>query len=179
MNIKINDFLKEYKGNSIKFDSICLTGRVVLIKGENGSGKSTLLKAISGFIKYKGSIINDQSISYMNEQTFLPNGCSLLEFLLMFSEKDHMMSFIKSFNLSSKLNNDLSSLSKGMRMKVNVIICLMDDKDLFILDEPFSGLDKESVEVLINYINNSDKDFLISTHLDYPCKINDMNEVII
>jgi len=72
---------------------------------------------------------------------------------------------LKMFNLFSKKNELLNNLSKGMKVKVNIIQCLMEEADIYLLDEPLSGLDNDSINQVLNYIENSYKYFLISTHL--------------
>ena len=52
-----------------------------------------------------------------------------------------------------------------MKAKVNLVQVLVEKADVYLLDEPINGLDKDGVKCLINYLKQSDKNFLISTHL--------------
>lgn len=172
MNIQIRGFEKRYKDAFIQLKDMDLNGKVVVVKGENGSGKSTLLKAISGLIIYRGTIVNELSISYMSELITLPKGTVLHEFISMMIKMSNvdLVTFnkmLEQFKLNDKLESDVSELSKGMTMKVNLLTTLMLDRDVYILDEPLSGLDNESTKFLIEYIKQSNKSFLISTHLNH------------
>lgn len=172
MNIQIRGFEKRYKDAFIQLKDMDLNGKVVVVKGENGSGKSTLLKAISGLIIYQGTIVNELSISYMSELITLPKGTVLHEFISMMIKMSNvdLVTFnkmLEQFKLNDKLESDVSELSKGMTMKVNLLTTLMLDRDIYILDEPLSGLDNESTKFLIEYIKQSNKSFLISTHLNH------------
>lgn len=170
MNIEIKGVYKKYKDTTIKYRDINIEKRVVIIKGENGSGKSTLLKAISGLIKYDGVIKSNDSISYMNELIELPQGVSLHEFINMFLKFQQynielLNTMLKAFQLCDKLESDVSTLSKGMVTKVAIVLCLLLDRDMYLMDEPLSGLDKKSIEYLIGYIKKSNKSYIISTHI--------------
>jgi len=171
MNILIKDFSKRYDKQLVEIKELDLMGKVVIIKGVNGSGKSTILKAISNVIKYQGTINCEESVSYMSEVISLPKGIILKDFLKIFirNEQERMESvkLIHNFKLENKLQSDLSDLSKGMTMKVNLIISLMIDKELYVLDEPLSGLDKEGIIELKKHIKNSKKSFLISSHITH------------
>ena len=173
-----------YNGTTVVCKDMELVGKVIVIKGENGKGKSTLLKAVSGLISYVGTINNQQSISYMKEMVCFPQGITLAEFfelMVRFEDTDLIayQQLIQLFDLSDKLDSQMASLSKGMTMKVNVIITLMIDRDLYVLDEPFSGLDKTGVTDLIEYILESKKDFLLSTHIkNIPKRLYDMEVIL-
>ena len=169
MNIEIKDFIKEYKNAVIKIDDIVITKRVTLIYGKNGSGKSTLLKAITGLIKYQGNITKDVRVSYMSEFISLPMGMNLQELIdgiVNLEEYDYelLKKLLNELKLTNKLTSNCESLSKGMAAKVNLLLSLIIDRDLYILDEPLSGLDERSIAFLIKYIKNSKKQFIISSH---------------
>ena len=167
--VQINDFFKKYKRVIISIERLEISTGITLLIGENGSGKSTILKAISGLIQYEGEIISDCKVSYMSEFSSFPYDVSVFDFLSIINKlhrgnHEKMMELLLFFTLDDKLLEPLSSLSKGMKAKVNLIQCLMYDADLYLLDEPFSGLDQDSVEKLLEYVKNSEKSFLISSH---------------
>ncbi len=173
MKIKITDFLKQYKNHTVKIDDIVINGRVSLIVGQNGSGKSTLLKAIGGIIKYSGNIECDHRVCYMDEFFSFPSDIELFTFLKLLNstsvspkKEEYILQLLDYFNLTDKQAEDLKSLSKGMKAKVNIIQCLLEGTDIYLLDEPLSGLDKEGIELFKNYITKSKNNFVISTHLD-------------
>ena len=170
--IKVSNFSKNYKVKEVVTKDFIITKNVTLIIGENGSGKSTIIKAICGFINYEGNIDINGKISYMSESPIFPVGITVNEFITRLkhisinSLNDQLIkNLFKTFKIEDKLDTLISSLSKGMKAKLNLIQCLMENVDIYILDEPLSGLDKEGVYHLINYIKSSNKSYIISTHL--------------
>lgn len=172
MTIKVKNFKKQYHNHTVELEDIIISKRVNLIVGKNGSGKSTLLKAMANLIKYSGEIKNDNKICLMSEDVSYPRDLELDTFLMRLnmisynkSSTEDIHSLLVSFNLIHKQHELLDSLSKGMKTKVNIVQCLMEKSDIYLLDEPLNGLDKEGVACLINYIKKSNKTFVISTHL--------------
>jgi len=177
--IEINNFRKQYSSLLVRLEDIKITKRVNLLIGKNGSGKSTLLKAIAQLIKYEGEISCDKKICFMSEHVSYPLDLDLGTFIkhlikvsLSSIKEEERQELLVSFNLENKLEEKLHSLSRGMSSKVNIIQCLMEEADIYLLDEPLSGLDKLGVKNLINYIKSSNKVFIISTHLN-----NDFKEI--
>ena len=170
--IKVSNFIKKYRVEEVIIDNLTITKRITVIQGKNGSGKSTILKAIGGLIKYEGNIEVVGNVSYMSEFPSFPVDLSVEEFIFSLCEiskseidKDNVEELFRLFNLSDKTKLLLSSLSKGMKAKVNLVQALMEQVDIYLLDEPISGLDKDGVLCLIKYLKNSNKCFVISTHL--------------
>ena len=179
--IKVTDFSKKYGMTEINIAELVIKERITLIVGENGSGKSTLLKAIVGLINYDGNIEKDCTIGYMSEFPPFPLDVEVNQFLTQLStfdkQSNHYLDLVIEFDLVDKLDRKISSLSKGMRAKLNLIQCLMLNRDLYILDEPLSGLDYESINELIQHIKNSPKAFLISSHISESFE--ELNKVVI
>lgn len=170
--IKISNFEKHYQNEQVKIKDLLITNRITILQGKNGSGKSTLLKAVGGFITYDGNISTKGKIVYMSESTSFPNDLKLVDFIDTLNRvsqskksKEEIEYLFKIFNLSTKKESKLSSLSKGMKAKVNLLQVLLEKADIYLLDEPINGLDKEGVTCLINYLKKSDKSFIISSHL--------------
>lgn len=145
-------------------------GSFNLFIGHNGSGKSTTVKLILKLIhKEKGTIIrNYDSYCYMPEKTILPDYITIEDFLkdLSFFSKDcNYERYLEIFNMDKTML--ISSLSKGNKQKVALIQLLMEDKDLYILDEPTNGLDQESINILIKLLkekNKNGKTIIVVTH---------------
>lgn len=145
-------------------------GSFNLFIGHNGSGKSTTVKLILKLIhKEKGTIIrNYDSYCYMPEKTILPDYITIEDFLkdLSFFSKDcNYERYLEIFNMDKTML--ISSLSKGNKQKVALIQLLMEDKDLYILDEPTNGLDQESINILIKFLkekNKNGKTIIVVTH---------------
>ena len=170
--IKISNFSKLYKIEEVIIRDILITNRITLLLGKNGSGKSTILRAIGGFIRYKGNIQISGKVVYMSEFTCFPTDITVKDFIYSLNKVSmnktteiEIENLFKLFNLSNKTSHLISSLSKGMKAKLNLVQVLIEKSDIYLLDEPINGLDKDGVKCLINYLEKSDKNFIISTHL--------------
>lgn len=171
MTMKITAFHKQFKDHRVEMNTIESNQRIVVLKGINGSGKSTILKAIKQLISHKGTIECEGTISYMNESIMFPKDMTVMEILNAFrildnATEERIYSLIDRFELRSKKTEKISALSKGMKMKLQLVCTFLIDRDLYLLDEPFSGLDQSSIDTLIDYINKSDKRFIITSHID-------------
>jgi len=170
--ISVKDFRKKYRKHIVLINDLTINKRVNLLVGKNGSGKSTLLKGISQLISYDGEIIVNGKTCFMSEEINYPNDLFLIEFLIQLNRisknpinPNKIDDLLVNFDLFNKKNKKLNSLSKGMKAKVNIVQCLMESADIYLLDEPLSGLDKKGVSCLISYIKESTNKFVISTHL--------------
>ena len=162
---------------------------MIQIKGKNGSGKTTFLKVIlnilepeSGEIIWKGKNIKKNIFDFYNQTTFImDNNTSTTEL----SVQDNI-NFWKGLS-SSKLNNDeifkllkkldieqyyktrVMLLSSGERKKLELLRLILEQKKLWVLDEPFNHLDDLSIEILnqtfLDHIN-SDGMILFASHFN-------------
>ena len=162
---------------------------MIQIKGKNGSGKTTFLKVIlnilepeSGEIIWKGKNIKKNIFDFYNQTTFImDNNTSTREL----SVQDNI-NFWKGLS-SSKLNNDeifkllekldieqyyktrVMLLSSGERKKLELLRLILEQKKLWVLDEPFNHLDDLSIEILnqtfLDHIN-SDGMILFASHFN-------------
>ena len=149
-------------GKRILFDEVntkFIQGNCYGIIGANGSGKSTLLRAIGGFIKYGGNIQISGKVVYMSEFASFPTDLTVKDFIYSLNKVSknkiteiEIENLFKIFNLSNKTSHLLSSLSKGMKAKINLVQVLIEKADIYLLDEPINGLDKDGVKCLINYL---------------------------
>lgn len=170
--IKVSNFSKKYKTEEVFIQDFIIKNKITLLVGKNGCGKSTILKAIGGFIEYKGNIhINGKTV-YMSEFTSFPNDLTVQEFMHSLNDVStnkitdvELLKILKMFKLSNKMNHTLSSLSKGMKAKLNLVQVLIEKAEIYLLDEPINGLDKDGVKCMIDYLDKSDENFIISTHL--------------
>lgn len=161
-------------------------GYSYLLVGGNGCGKSTLIKSILGFLRYDGIInVNTFSIAYLPERIQKTDFLSINEYFDLIlslnknkSKIEYLEGYLKEFGLNGKMK--ITSLSKGMFQKVNIILTLILDRELIILDEPLNGLDNETQKKFINKINRErsrGKSIIISTH--YPYTYNNVYDKII
>ncbi|UXT29709.1 ATP-binding cassette domain-containing protein [Staphylococcus aureus] len=174
--VNINNVKKTINGNTI-LNNLNLTipkNSITLIDGYNGSGKSVTLKLIAKIYKpTSGKLISNGVLSYAPDQFPTSLNLTLDEYfnylkkiykLPTYSKMiDYMVS---NFNLEQFLDFKVNNCSKGTRQKVNIIQCLVKPADIYILDEPFSGLDKDSIDFLGNYLCEikSKATIIISSH---------------
>ena len=163
--------------------------KIIQIKGKNGSGKTTFLKVIlnilepnTGEIIWNGKNIKKNIFNFYNETTFImDNNTSTKEL----SVQDNI-NFWKGLS-SSKLNNDeifkllkkldieqyyktkVMFLSSGERKKLELLRLILEQKKLWVLDEPFNHLDDLSIKILnqtfLDHINNNGM-ILFASHFD-------------
>lgn len=132
-------------------------GQLVLIQGQNGAGKSTLLKILAGLVTpQKGSVFSSESelnqhISYLGHKEGLKRALTPYEnvkHLLSQNARSHFFSKIDTifsmFDLQNVATIPCWHLSQGQRRKVVLAAIVLMRKKLWILDEPFTALDKQS-----------------------------------
>ncbi len=192
--LRINNLNFAYEDNNVFEDFCCsiMKNRLTLLVGANGAGKSTLLNIISGVITVtdkngdfywndkKSSLNNIQdNIAYAQSMPALFFGLSGFENItickLLFNENEcyekMTLSFCNSLGLSDKdLTKDIAKYSQGMLQKLWLSIILTRKKDLYLLDEPFNGLDSFAINYLQEYILGMRKTLLIVSH-EPPYKI--------
>ena len=164
-------------------------GEVTGYLGPNGSGKSTTVKMITGLIEPTGGEIYYRGVPVLNNMTdfkrvigYVPEEPYLYPYLtgaeyLELAGQLRLISlerlwykiehFLKLFNLWEDRFTPISSYSKGMRQKILLAGALLDDPEIVILDEPFSGLDVNSGLILRRMIQGlaaAGKVVLFSSH---------------
>ncbi|MFR9277912.1 MAG: ABC transporter ATP-binding protein [Peptoniphilus senegalensis] len=157
-------------------------GQIVGLVGPNGAGKSTLLRILAGLeMNYKGNVLIDgENITYKTAEilSYQPDKFALSEKLsvkevvktykLFFKDfdEDKFYKIFNEFNLPQKAK--VKEMSKGMREKMQIALSLSRKAEIFLLDEPISGVDPSARKSIIQTIlNNFEEDNLIivSTHL--------------
>lgn len=157
-------------------------GRIIGLCGPNGAGKTTIIKIIVGLLRdYKGDVrVLGNDIGYKSKASisYLPDTEVLEPSLTGFKALEEYKRMYKDFNpnrleelfnilrLDMKLR--ISEMSKGMREKFQLALCLSRDADIYIFDEPIAGVDPASRESIIDTIINyytQDALLIISTHL--------------
>ena len=157
-------------------------GKIIGLLGPNGSGKTTLIKLINGLllpnngeILVKGEKIGIHSkkiISYLPERTYLDFNMKVDELIQYFSDFYDDFDKEKAYQLLERLNinakDKLTSMSKGMKEKVQLVLVMSRKADLYILDEPIGGVDPATRDYILDTILtnfNKDASIIISTHL--------------
>ncbi len=167
--IEISNFIKNYSHHQVTINNITVNKRITILVGENGCGKSTVLKAIAKLITYQGTITTKLDCVYLPEINRLPKDSDTKTFVKDFLDTceynpDIYQELLEGFQLKEHMSKLTAQLSKGMHTKINLLLCLSMEKDLFLLDEPLRGLDKEAVIFLTQFIQRSQKIYLISSH---------------
>lgn len=159
-------------------------GKLVGLLGPNGSGKSTFIKMCNGIIQPSGGelLINGypvgietkKIVSYLPERTYLDNSMTPVDYIEYFSDFYEDFDANKAFDMlgSLKINpkDKLKTMSKGTKEKVQLILVLSRDAQLYILDEPIAGVDPAARDYILetmisNYNRNAS--MIITTHLIY------------
>jgi len=134
---------------------------ITLIQGHNGTGKSITLKMIAQLLKPStGSINVNGTVSYVPD-SFPPylnlTIAEYIKYLIHTYNLNKNNSFLNTaldkFQLTPFLNQKIKDCSKGTQQKINILQCLLAEADIYILDEPFSGLDDSSLNYLIHILN--------------------------
>lgn len=149
------------------------------IVGLNGAGKttffnvlSTTFKAQTGTIKLHGKPVTNKEIAYLETVNYFYSRITGNEYLKIFKQTNH------GFNLNSlqefmklPLDDLIETYSTGMKKKLALLGILKQEKQLFLLDEPFNGLDLETnkiLELIITTLKEKGKTVFVSSHIIDP-----------
>ena len=185
--ISVKDLTKKFK-EAVVLDNVSIdfeTGKVHGLIGRNGSGKTMLMKCICGIVPpTSGEIyVNDQRIGkdtdipknvgvIIETPGFIPNYSAYnnLKFLAILNKKigkTEIRNAISSVGLDPDDKKHVGKFSLGMRQRLGLAQAIMEDPDLFILDEPMNGLDKSGVKDMRQYLLDlkaKGKTILIASH---------------
>lgn len=185
--------LRKQYGKKIALKNIDLeipAGSIVGLLGPNGSGKTTLLKLAAGLLTpssgeiqacgFKPGVESKALVAYQPDKVYLNDWMNVEQLIKM------MMDFYPNFNkdkaddmlkrLNIEPDQKLKTMSKGTKEKVQLILTMSRDVNLYILDEPIGGVDPAARDYILNTIINNYKEdatVIISTHL-----INDVESVL-
>jgi ABC-2 type transport system ATP-binding protein len=157
-------------------------GKIIGLLGKNGAGKTTLIKLIddlltstSGEVLINGEkpgINSKKIISYLPERTYLDKSMKISQILTFFEEfyddfsKEKAIKLLKDLDLD--INLKLNKMSKGMQEKLQLILVMSREAELYILDEPLGGVDPATRDYILDTILsnfNEGASVIISTHL--------------
>lgn len=182
--LQCRDLSKKFSGrpalNGINMD--IPRGRIIGLLGPNGSGKTTFMKLANGLlVPSGGSILIDghkpgpetkQIVSYLPDKDYLPDWMKVKDLVKMFTEFYKDFDHLKAQDMLQRLSiNDgqrLKSLSKGTKEKVQLILAMSRQAQLYLLDEPIGGVDPAARDYILNTIisnYNENGTVIISTHL--------------
>ena len=154
-------------------------GEVVGLIGPNGAGKSTTIKSILGLIDMQGNITfpSKGDYAYIPEQPIFYDKLTLWEHLdlaaAVMSMNDEMfferaIYLLKRFKMEEVKHQLPNTFSKGMQQKVMLLIAFLIKPEVYIVDEPFIGLDPKATKDFLNIIHKEKQlgaGVLMSTHV--------------
>lgn len=182
--VEFKHLYKEFDGKNILKDINLKIekGVIVGLLGKNGVGKTTIIKLMNDLLTpTKGEILinglkpgveSKKIISYLPERTYLDKDMKVSEilkyFAIFYEDFDTEKATKLLIDLGIKTDEKLIKMSKGMQEKVQLILVMSRNADLYILDEPLGGVDPATREYVLDTILSNFKEgatVIISTHL--------------
>ncbi len=151
---------------------------IICLFGKSGVGKTTILRLLAGIIEPSdGQIVGleGKEVSYVFQEDRLLPTFTCLQNASLCDEKNIAMEYIEKFGLSGKENSKITELSGGMRRRVAIIRALSANFDLLILDEPFDGIDENSLTPIydeILQVSNTTPVILVTHNLQQAQALN-------
>ena len=157
-------------------------GKITQIRGKNGSGKTTLLKVILNILKsergeifWEGKNIKKNIFNFYNEITFIMDQNTSAKKLTVMDNinfwkglassklnDEEVLLLLKSFNIYKYKDTKVMFLSSGEIKKLELLRLILEQKRIWILDEPYNHLDDLSIEILNQtFIDHKNKDGII------------------
>lgn len=172
-------------GNKLALDNVNLNlgrGKIIGLLGPNGSGKTTLIKLANGLIQPTlGEVMIDgekpgpytkAQVSYLPDRTYFADWMLVKDALDMFesfyADFDRTKAEKMCVSLGIGLTDRIKTMSKGTKEKVQLVLCMSRNAQLYLLDEPIAGVDPAARDfILATIINNYNPEgtVVISTHL--------------
>ena len=173
-SISLENVSKSYDGKIILNDiNYKIDSGFVALMGESGTGKTTLLRLISGLEKAdSGSIKVEGKIAYVFAETNLFNSVSVLDNVtcVMNGDKKNNEAVAKTIldklGLENEYKTKPKNLSTGMSQRVSIARAIASNRDIYLLDEPFRGLDEKTRGDIMEYLKEflKDKIVIMVTH---------------
>ncbi|WP_317366511.1 ABC transporter ATP-binding protein [uncultured Tyzzerella sp.] len=183
--LEVKNLTKKYKDVGIENISFNVPkGSIVGLIGRNGAGKTTTIKTILDIAKKDSGevvILGDSDINekIKNNIGVVFDGDTFPETLTVKNLNNILKNIYKNWNeelyfkyvekLELPVDKKFKQFSKGMKMKLSIIVSLSYDAKLLILDEPTSGLDpvvrEEILDIFLDFIQDENKGILVSSHI--------------
>ncbi|APH06040.1 ABC transporter ATP-binding protein [Bacillus weihaiensis] len=190
--LKVNELTGGYTKNpvlkNITFE--VEKGQIVGLIGLNGAGKSTTIKHIIGTmephrgnVSINGTTFSENAEGYRSQFTFIPETPILYDELTLYEHLEltamaygldkstfehRLQPLLKEFRMEKRLKWFPAHFSKGMKQKVMIMCAFLIEPSLYIIDEPFVGLDPLAINSLLEMMEkakNQGSGILMSTHI--------------
>lgn len=186
--IQLLDYSKTYGRSFTAVQKLNLRikrGETYALLGPNGSGKSTILRSIAGLSRPSTGriLIGDEdiwrkpekvkgNISYMPQRVDIPHNLKILEVLEFFCglkgvDKSRIDRATSRIDIIGGIDQKVGELSGGMLQRLGLIITLLDDTEVYLLDEPTLNLDVQGIQQFRSFLEllkAAGKTILFSSH---------------
>ena len=183
--LEIRELHKGYKNKEVLkgISFRCQRGEIVSLLGANGSGKTTLFKTILGLLKPdKGEVLldgmplNRKEAGYLPEERSLFQDCTVERQLRLMaamkgikkeSDEQNIEHWLTRLDLKKYEHKKPFELSKGNQQKVQLAMELISEPSCVIMDEPWTGLDRDNIEIFqktLLELKRKDCVILLSSH---------------
>jgi ABC-2 type transport system ATP-binding protein len=175
--ITLNQLRKSYRGHRVlnALEASFPTGQITGIVGRNGSGKTTLFRCLAGLTDYSGDIgglpgKGSQGIGFLpTNPTYLPLLTGEEYLRLAIRARELPVPDLKARNIFQlPLTEYAQQYSTGMKKKLALTAVLLQRNSLFLLDEPFNGVDLESnqqMNQLFRLLASKGYTLILSSHI--------------
>ena len=186
-----------YRSNIKIFDDVNFSlgsSKIIILKGKNGSGKTSLLKTILfllhpswGSIYWKSKIIKKSIYDFYNNLTFIGDKntsirqLTITENIIIWKKiflskvgNEEINNILSILKLDNFKNKKINTLSLGQIKKLELLRLIIENKRYWILDEPFTNLDTETIDIIAQSFEDHCKNegsILFSTHQDVRFKM--------
>ena len=190
--------LSFFRDENLIFENLNLSlgnGQITQLRGKNGSGKTTFIKVIlnllsskTGEIFWEGQNINKNIFNFYNQITYIADHntssrkLSVLDNINFWKglsssnlSNDETLLLLETFNLKKYLNTETMYLSSGEVKKLELLRLILEQKKIWILDEPYNHLDDSSIEILNQtFVDHTNNDGIILFASHYNPAVNDL-----
>ena len=167
--MELKDIVKGYNGRTVinGFSMKADKDRAVCLFGPSGCGKTTILNIIAGLTRADSGMImgNNLKISYLfQENRLLENLSAEKNIMLTASNPRAALELVELIGFKGALKLYTDDMSGGMKRITAILRAIAYDGDIFLLDEPFNGIDEKTAERIAGYIRELNKICIIVTH---------------